>query len=560
MMRSWAIVALFMAVIAVLLHAPDVWAMADDISVGSFSCSNGRATGQILVSGSSCPTTLSFDKLFSFLICNFEQLSSNLMGHMFCGMIADLTPAVWAAVSLAIAVFGVSFMIGLVPATGQEAMKFIIKLTFITAFATNADYLIGIGYRFLITAMSEGSTIVLATMNSSGIASGTDLYAEVDKMFATFMKFATDAASATKSADFCKNAVFAVIALLLFILPIAAYIAIALIGKIILTLFRVVFAYIYALIGIVFLLALSPFFLSFYLFKISTSLFDRWLAYLVSFTLQVILLFAFLTFIVLLANGVKENNALKGISTIIMHNEEAPTGTAITAVLSYCTLCDFKMVDTSGNTIQPTKQVNGQTVNNPDYNTGTLRCKDNPPKPITPNHASSPDAFTGGNGGNAATPGKLSNESQVYALLTFSSYGLIPLLILVLVIDSMLTLLPSLAQKLAGGLGATYAPQLGGGQAGTGGPALRLPGESYIDNFGAGFSAGFNDPRNSDTATKTGRGLQEAFSSMVTGRYTAGKNRSGEDVVVETRNADGTAGGMRNSLGRWMSDPSRFGQ
>lgn len=557
MMRSWGMVALFMAIIAVLLNAPDAWAMADDIRVGNFSCSNGRAVGQILVSGGSCPTTLSFDKLFSFLICNFEQLSSNLMGHMFCGMIKDLTPAVWAAVSLAIAVFGVSFMIGLVPATGQEAMKFIIKLAFITAFATNADYLIGVGYRFLITAMSEGSTIVLATMNSSGINSGTDLYAEVDKMFATFMKFATDAASATKSADYCKNAVFAVIALLLFILPIAAYIAIALIAKIIMTLFRVVFAYIYALIGIVFLLALSPFFLSFYLFKISTSLFDRWLAYLVSFTLQVILLFAFLTFIVLLANGIKENNALKGISTIIMHNEEAPTGSAITAVLSYCTLCDFEMVK-SGTVIQPTKQVNGQKVNNPDYNTGTLRCK-TPLRAITPNHASSSDGFTGG-GGSSAQPGKLSNESQIYALLTFSSYGLIPLLILVLVIDSMLTLLPSLAQKLAGGLGATYAPQLGGGQAGTGGPALRMPGESYVDNFGAGFSAGFNDPRNADTATKTGRGLQEAFSSMVTGRYTTGRNSDGTDVVVGTRNADGTDGGMRNSLGRWMRDPSSFGQ
>jgi hypothetical protein len=117
---SWCIVACFMAVIAVVLHAPDAWAIGDDVTLGAFRCTGGTANGQLLISGASCPKTLSFDTLFSFLICNFEQLSSNLLGHMFCGMVKDLTPAVWAAVSLAIAVFGVSFTIGLIPATGQD--------------------------------------------------------------------------------------------------------------------------------------------------------------------------------------------------------------------------------------------------------------------------------------------------------------------------------------------------------------------------------------------------------------------------------------------------------
>lgn len=545
MIRAGWFCAWIIAAIAVVLNAPDAWALADDISSGSFSCSGGTANGQLLVSGASCPTTLEFDHLFSFLICNFEQLSSNLMGHMFCGMITDLTPAVWAAVSLAIAVFGVSFTIGLVPATGQEAMMFIIKLAFITAFATNADYLIGTGYTFLITAMREGSTIMLSTMNSSGINSGTDLYAEVDKMFSTFVGFATDSLSATKPADYCKNAVFAVIALLLVILPVAAYVSIFLIGKIIMTLFRSVFAYIYALIGITFLLVMSPFFLSFYLFKVSRPLFDKWLGYLVSFTLQVVLLFAFMTFVVLLVNNIKKDNVLSELTSIIIHNEQTPTGSAIQAALSYCTLCDFEVVDKqSGQRIEPTKMENGQEVNNPDFaSKGKLQCK-TPNRPITPTFATSPDTSSGGKG----TTG-VDKNSQIYALLTLMGYGLIPLIILVMIIDNLLGILPSVAQKLAGGLGASYAPQLGGGQ-GTAGVPLRMPGESYIDAASAGFKEGFNDPANTNSLSKTSQGIQDALSGLVTGRRANGS---------ELRSPDGQ-GNIQNSFGRWLRDPTSFGQ
>lgn len=554
MMRAGWLSAWIIAAIGLLLYAQGAWALADDISIGNFSCSGGTASGQLLISGASCPTTLEFDHLFSFLICNFEQLTSNLMGHMFCGMVTDLTPAVWAAVSLAIAVFGVSFTIGLVPATGQEAMMFIVKLAFITAFATNADYLIGTGYTFLVTAMREGSTIMLTTMNSSGINSGTDLYAEVDKMFSTFVNFATDAVSAEKPADYCKNAVFAVIALLLVILPVAAYVSIFLIGKIIMTLFRSVFAYIYALIGITFLLVMSPFFLSFYLFKVSRSLFDKWLGYLVSFTLQVILLFAFMTFIVLLVNNIKKDNVLSELTSIIIHNEETPTGSAIQAALSYCTLCDFQVVDKdSGQPIEPTTtDASGNVVNNPEFNKGKLQCK-NPVTPIKPTFASTPDAFTGSDTSNC-TPGKLCKNSQVFALLTLVGYGLIPLIILVMIIDNLLGILPAVAQKLAGGLGASYAPQIGGGQS-TAGPSVRLPGESYIDAASAGFTEGFSDRKNLDGLSKTAEGFKQAFSGLVTGRRMDKTLGDGPEI-----NRPGAQGNIQNSFGRWLRDPSSFGQ
>lgn len=534
-----------LAAIAILLHAPDAWAIADDLQTGSFSCNGGTASGQLLVSGANCPTTLKFDNLFSFLICNFEQLTSNLMGQMFCGMITNLEPAVWAAVSLAIGVFGVSFTIGLIPATGQEAMLFIIKLAFITAFATQADYLIGTAYTFIVFAMREGTTIVLATMNASGISSGTDVYREVDKMMATLFRFATDTLGGKTNDTFCDNAVFAVIVLMAASLPVVAYVALLLIGRMVLTLFRSVFAYIYALMGITFLLTLAPFFLSFFLFKQTRNLFDRWISYLASFTLQVILLFAFLTFIVLMVKDVNERNIASDITAIIIPTKQEQTveGTSLRSPLSYCTICNFDVVDRESGAVITSKD--------PNYiKNGKLKCK-TPLEAIKPNFASSPDNFANADG----TPKK---DSPVYAILGLAMQGLLSVVVIILLIEKLLALLPALAQKMAAGLGATYATQLGGGQSTTA-PGTRLPGESYINNFSSGFDAGFRGAKNSDSISKTIQGVKDGFAGMLSGRTADGRRLDGIDKPDDDKDNPNKLG-AKNSFKRWLSDPSSFGQ
>ena len=69
---------------ALLLTASDAFAQSAG-SVGTFSCSGSQAQGSLYTVGASCPTKLEFDHLFSFLVCNMEELSTNLMGNMFCG-------------------------------------------------------------------------------------------------------------------------------------------------------------------------------------------------------------------------------------------------------------------------------------------------------------------------------------------------------------------------------------------------------------------------------------------------------------------------------------------
>lgn len=530
--RNWSILAFIAALVAVMLHAPDAWAIADDASGGHLRCSGGHATGQLFISGPSCPTTLGFDNLFSFLVCNFEQLASNLLGHLFCGMILDLAPAVWAAVTLAIVIFGISFTIGLVPATGQEAILFAIKLAFITTFATNADYLIGYGYTFLIAGIREGTTIALTTLNSSGINSGSDVYAEMDKILAHFFHFATDSEGAATNADYCKNALFAVIALFMTALPIAAYVALLVIGRMMLTLFRAVFAYVYAVIGIAFLLTLAPFFLGFYLFKHTRNLFDRWVGYLVSFALQVVLMFAFLTFIVIIVKDITNNNVVTNLTSIVRYNQQTTETTALRFSLTYCTLCEFDVVNKETGAILHS--------GDPDYTAkGKLQCK-TPEKPITPNFAMSPDA-----------------RNQIEALLTFIGEGLIPLVIIVLLIEKLLKLVPALAQRLASGLGASYATQLGGGVGTATSGVTRMPSESYLDNFKGGFESGFRDGSHSDGLTKTVQGVKDGFAAMITGSRADGGAVKTDDPA---RDAATPQNSIQNSFARWIRDPSSFGR
>ncbi len=522
--RAMLWVGLF-AILALMVPAADALAAAasKELTLGNFRCSGGRAAGQLLLSSASCPTTLTFENLFSFLICNFEQLTSNLMGHMFCGMITELAPAVYAAATLAVVFFGISFTIGLTAASGGEAIKFLLKIAFITAFATNADLLIGYGYRFLIGGITDGVTIVLKTLSSADVNSSGDIYKEFDKFLAMLIHFATDMEGAKQNEDFCKNGVFAVIGLMIVALPALGYAALVLIGSVLITIFRAVFGYIYALVGIAFLLMLAPFFLSFYLFKQTTNFFDRWLSYLVSFTLQVILLFAFLGFVLLIGKDIGRSNVLTNLTDIIMYNSEQVEATSNRFSFRYCTLCDFKVV----NKDDPSKPLKKGDA---DYaSKGKLVCKD-PKKPISPNFITSPAA-----------------SNQVGNLLDLAGKGLIPLILLAIIMQKLLTLIPVIAQKLGSGLGATYAPQLGGGFPGSGAVAAPLPGGSNLGDFQAGFKAGYESNANRDGISKTVQGLKDGLSVLVTGQRSVGdqKQQVGE--------------GVGGSFARWLIDPNRFG-
>lgn len=546
-----------------LINASDAFAQAGGSAAQNFSCSsNGSSSGKIYNVNASCPTTLTFENIFSYFICNMEQLSSNLMGSMYCGMVVSLTPMVMAVMTFAVLVFGFGFTIGVIPATAREFQKFMLKVSFILVFATQSEFLIGYGYRFLVEGAREGVAIALsglyvppANAPASTGNSAADIYAHLDGFLGRTMHFATDYVGAkwdgNETSNPCQNAIFAVLAIMAVAFPPIFYLALLIIFRVTLTFLRAVFGYVYAIVGITFLLTLAPFFLSFYMFQATRSYFDKWLGYLVSFALQMVVIFAFLTFVV----SIDVKNLSSGLVQIIKPVQETQETTSFRLPWKYCTLCDFEVIDKEG------KVIPDDTYK--DYlGEGTLRCKANPN--YNPNATNPGDRrnYTTISVLNAVTPqpGQAVPDERVQnALLKFAATALLSLLVLAYMIEGVLRFLPYFAQKISGGL-ATYSPQLGGGSSPSGVATVDIPGLRYdaqsqsyqgvLGSFERGFDGGFSrtrdekgNPVSGDSLSRTARGLKDGFSTMVYG----GRGKDGGGTQADP----GLIGGMV----RWLANP-----
>lgn len=522
-----------------LMAVPQAFAQSGGEAAENFYCSGGQAYGDLYNSNASCPTQLSFENVFSYFICHMEQLSSSLMGNMYCGMVSSLTPMVIAVMSIAVMVFGFGFTIGVIPATAREFQKFLIKVALIMVFATQSEFLIGYGYRFLVEGAREGITVAMSGLytapngapNSGNV--GADMYSQLDAFLGRTMMFATDYIGAkwNGGTNPCQNAIFAVLAIMAVAFPPLFYLALLIIVKIAITFLRAVFGYVYSIVGIAFLLALAPFFLSFYMFTVTRSYFDKWLGYLISFALQMVVVFAFITFIV----TIDVRNLSSSLTDIIVPVQETQETTSFRLPWRYCTLCEFEVVTVDENGAE---RVLADSEYQNFLGQGRLRCKANPnynasnqsgPNsvnyvPIRALSAVSPPADAKGN-----TPAP--DRTVQNALLKFASTALLSLLVLAYIIDGVLRFVPYFAQKIAGGL-APYAPQLGGGVSPSGVATVDIPGVRYdastqryegvFGSFERGFNAGFTNTSGS-SINRAVAGLRQGF-----GTVSEGNDRTGD--------------------------------
>ena len=491
-------------------------------SFGDFSCSGGKANGTLFTAAPSCPATLKFDNIFSFLICRVEHLSASLLGNMFCGLSQAAVPAVEAALTLAVTFFGMAFTIGVIPATARDFQLFLIKVTFIWIFATQADYMIGVGYRFFVEAPREAIGIVLGGLlertadGTNTQATGADIYRLFDGFIGKSIEFATANTGIDwndPSKNPCKNAVFAVIAAMMLVFPPLFYVSTILIIGIVMTFVRAVFGYMFAIVGLAFLVTLSPLFLSFYLFRQTTPFFQKYLGYVVSFSFQMVLVFTFLAVVA----SIDIKHITNSIPNIIVPNKQVTETTSLRFPWEYCTLCDFEVVDKNG---QPFAAETYRGF----INQGTLRCKQ-PIKAISPFDTAGPqdpkDTTT------YYKPSDAQLDSIRNNLLKFTATSLLSLIVLVYVLEALLRSSSTIAQILAGGMGAYYAPQLGGAPAVAGRPGLEMPGGRMLDSIERGFDDGFvnamRDGSKFGTPGAIMAGFEQATLRMIFGdRYRSG--------------------------------------
>lgn len=468
-----------------------------------FSCGAGGGGGGSILQQGSCPSSIEDGKIFSYFVCNMEKLIGEVFGQFYCQLQSQFFGPMSAVVTLAITIFGVAFLIGVVQATARDAMMFLFKVCAVWGFATQADLLIGVAYNFFMGGLKEGIAIVVSGifhppsgMSVSG-EGGQRIYEYMDEVFKKFVTFSTESAGTDSSGggsgsgsgedNPCKNAVFAALTLLALAFPPLFALGIFLFIKFVLFFLRAVFGYIYAIIGISLLIVLAPIFLSFYFWQATRQFFDSWIAYMVSFAMQMVIIFAFIAFV--LSMDFK-SIAKELLDLVVPYNESVETG-GMRWPWKVCTICEFTVTDSNS----------GGTPG------GSVKCKDNPGKPIPPAELSG--------------PGNNSSGGMNSTLMKLTAKVVITLVVMAYVLTALLEVVPQLAARIASAGGA-YAPPLVG-------PNMPLPGERAIQTFEQQFMERLGQGGNPVTAYS--EAFKEASSALLTGaRGASGGNVSGPGV------------------------------
>lgn len=403
-------------------------ALAQTITDGGvnegFRCINGSPSGQFLIT-KDCPDGPGDGKVFSYFVCQFESLLNEVLSQVYCSIAWEAKPTVQAALTLMISLTGVAFLMGYTPFTAKELMMLLFKFCLVLAFATEAEYMIGVGYALFIAIAKEGIVIVLSYLfESRSFTSGGDVYRMFDQVLSDFISTATQGEA--EDAE-CENAIFSMMVVVSAALPPLAVMAVYFLFRILWVFIRSVFGYCVGLLGISFLVTLAPIYVSFALFKPTRTLFDKWIQYLISFSFQMVIVFAFLG----MAFNIMQKMAddLSDYTDLVRpYEQQVNPAPGLYTPFDVCGICELGPTDADG---KPT-------------------CASDEAVPLT-------------------------ELTKNHEFLEFATVKIMAILIMFYVLDMMMDFVPMMARYLAG---ARHAGQLGFGQDSN----MSIPGMQGVSN------------------------------------------------------------------------------
>lgn len=468
---------------------------------GGFSCGAGGGGGGSILNAGNCPSSIEDGKIFSYFVCQMEKLIGETFGQFYCELQGKFFKPMSIVITLAIVIFGVAFTIGVVPATGRDAMVFLFKVVAVWGFATQADLLIGVAYKFFMGGLKDGISIVVGAIFTPADGSfsgsgqgGQRIYEYMDEIFKKFVTFTTESSgsesggsgsgsgSGSSGGDNpCKNAIFALLTLLMLAFPPLAGFGIFLFIKFVVFFLRAVFGYVYAILGISFLIVLAPIFLSFYFWRQTQEYFAKWIGYLVSFAMQMVIIFAFISFVL----SIDAKSIAKDLLDLVVPYNQSVETSGIRMPWKVCTICEFTVTDSASGG-------GGTGGGTPG---GSVKCKDNPGKPMPPHTLAGP--------GNNSSGGGMNNT-----LLKLTAKTIITLVVLAYVLTTLLGLVPQLAQKLSAANIILSPPPLGD-------KALGVPGEAALETFEKKFMEGLG--KGGNPAAAYSAAFKEASGALLSG-------------------------------------------
>jgi type IV secretory pathway VirB6-like protein len=246
-----------------------------------------------------CATDQNFRAVFAKLFCIFETTLGMIIGNFLCGLVANWAEPFAALMTLYISCLGILFLTGLLNFTLKELALQIFKIALIATFALNVPAIVGIAFSFFINLTVSVTRIFVEAglPTTAGLFGGTNGGADQiissdtnanPGIFHTLLRGWED--------NPCSGWGMSLILGILMFLPFVFGIVFMAALSFIMVFTRAAFGYLYALTAITFLLAATPIFVSFALFNTTRYIFDRWISYLVSNSVQIIIIYAFLAF------------------------------------------------------------------------------------------------------------------------------------------------------------------------------------------------------------------------------------------------------------------------
>ncbi len=239
--------------------------------------------------------------IFSEFICTYETIVSDVLSETYCAMVESMRKPLAAMLTLFVTFWGVMLLTGQTPFTARDGFVMLLKFAFVFAAATEAEFTLRYLYNGVMSLLQGGVIIILDSISGTKFSGGGSILAQIDETtngIVNQFALAQNAAPGAGGNEDCKGAVLAMSLMFLASAPAITMLAFTMIFKLAMVAIKTIFAYLMALTGIMFLITLVPVFASFLLFKTTSGMFDMWIKYMLSFALQVVIVFAFIGFVI----------------------------------------------------------------------------------------------------------------------------------------------------------------------------------------------------------------------------------------------------------------------
>lgn len=420
----------------------------------TLTCTGARPSGYLFnpnATGGVCygSNMTNLQDIFTGLVCNFEGLINSIMTYVYCGIQFSMMQPLSIGVIIFIMVTGIQMITGHMQVRMGEIIIRMFKVSMIWLFATNASFGIDLAYNFFmgtanyfINLVFSASVLSLPPItatqycslpNMGSLYSGGQAFVYIDYMLCSIVTGPFTAQGAVLAGFF---------SIMAWMIPPIFMMFTYFFIQSLKILIRAVFIYLLAISCIAFLVTMSPIFASFALFNATRHFFEDWLRFLISFTLQIILVFIGVAMWIMVIFQL--TGFLNSLSTMIRPVQETAQAQEALVPLNTWGICTYQLTSMCPDGTQPTSGVCSSGYPAMPY----LQCQDQCLNPPACTQWSPPPI----------KPTQLIEQQDFMYLLIVN---LTMLCTVCYVFEALMRALPSLARQLSG---APHAPQLGGGR------------------------------------------------------------------------------------------------